>query len=460
MLDDDLGRELLDHLAVLLQRLDKARAHHLAVVGNGVVEREGRDGRYLCFVANRHPGQGGLAPVEGAVGGLVVRHANARLGIAHDGQLQVGGQTGLVDALDKLLGMAAEVLVDDARHADVRAHLEGARQRDGAVAALAPVVVLHVAAVHVPHAAARVDPLRGVADAGVESHEYAGRLEHGARLAQVRDGVVLNLAIFAVGTARHVDDGLHVARLHFHEDGHAQVAADELQLVDDGTLGQVLHGNVDGGHDVIAVDGGFVDNLHAAVEHLLHVYDAVFAAQERVERQFQSAACRVDGAKHVAYGALSQRAEGASAGVERVVVEAALILAESEDRQFVHFAELVVGDAVGPDGPVAQRVLAGLLYVVAELLGRLGEDGGQSFADGVHLHAEQRVFLEAAGLEVHVNLILRYARSHELSVATENVATVRGDGVVDALLACGHLLPVVFLGRHGVEGLAHHGNAR
>ena len=52
---DDFRLELLYHLAVFHHLLHKSRTHHFAVVGDGVIERDGRDGRNLGLVANAHP---------------------------------------------------------------------------------------------------------------------------------------------------------------------------------------------------------------------------------------------------------------------------------------------------------------------------------------------------------------------------------------------------------------------
>ncbi len=75
--------ELFHHLAIFRDALGKARAHHLAVVGNGIVERNGADGRNLCFVADRHPCQSGSRPVvRHSIPTLTVfmRHTNIGVG--------------------------------------------------------------------------------------------------------------------------------------------------------------------------------------------------------------------------------------------------------------------------------------------------------------------------------------------------------------------------------------------
>ena len=65
------GGIFFHHLAVFHCCLHKARLHHLAVVGDGVVEGKGADGRHLGLIADAHPGQRGLAPVDVLLSALV-----------------------------------------------------------------------------------------------------------------------------------------------------------------------------------------------------------------------------------------------------------------------------------------------------------------------------------------------------------------------------------------------------
>ena len=99
------GFELLDDLSVLHQLLHETRLHHLAVVGNGIVEGHGIDGRDLCLIADTHPGQGSLTPILGTVCRLCVRHADIGWMIAYQRQLQVFVDTHTIESLHIFLGI-------------------------------------------------------------------------------------------------------------------------------------------------------------------------------------------------------------------------------------------------------------------------------------------------------------------------------------------------------------------
>lgn len=147
-------------------------------------------------------------------------------------------------------------LVDDAAHADVGTILQRPGQHQRAVATSRPVVVLHVASVHVPHAASRLDHVGCIDVAVVEGRHDGGRLEYRSRLQQVAHRMVGDLPVLSVVAVLHVDHGLDVSRGHLHDDRHADLSADQFQLVHDGPLRQVLHVDVDRGHYVRSVSGG------------------------------------------------------------------------------------------------------------------------------------------------------------------------------------------------------------
>ena len=304
------GRILLDGLSVLHHLGDESRLHHLAVVGYGIVEGQRIDGRYLCLVAYRHPGQRRLAPVFRAVGSLRVYLTNVRCSVAHKRQLQVFADAYAVESFDIFLRMAAIELVDDVAGADVGTHLQGTGHADGAIAATSPVMVFHRPAMHLHDATAGRNLETRVVrnDAVIQSHEEGCHLEHRTRLTTVADGRVDSFGILSVTHASHIDNGLHVARLNLHQDGHAQVGIHfgQLHLLNQGTLGQVLHVHVDGCHDVSTVNRWNLRDVHHLVEHLLAVLHTIVTTQQRVERQFYAATGRVNLAEHDAHRALCQ----------------------------------------------------------------------------------------------------------------------------------------------------------
>ena len=169
--------------------------------------------------------------------------------------MEVVGQAKTVNSAHKPLGVVVVELVDDAAHAHIGAHLQRPGQGDLSVTAMRPVVVFHLASIHVPHAIAGLYHHRGVADAIIQGHENTGRFEHRSGFEQVAHGMVLDLSVFSINTFFHVDNGLHVARRHFHDDGHTHIGVDFLQFLDHRPLSQILNADVDGGDDVGAING-------------------------------------------------------------------------------------------------------------------------------------------------------------------------------------------------------------
>ena len=100
-----------------------------------------------------------------------------------------------------------------------------------------------------------------------------------------------------------------------------------------------------------------------------------------------------------------------------------------------------------------------LLQVLLKLLGTLlWEDLMQSHTDGVHFLLPDRVFLLPAGFEVHIDLVLWDGACHQLSVATKDITSFGFHTDTVTLETVSHVRPVLFLGRHDIEGFADDGN--
>ena len=256
-------------------------------------------------------------------------------------------------------------------------------------------MVFHLAPVHGPDAGTGLYHFVGVAHAVFQCGHNGDGLEHRTGLQQVADGMVFNFAVLAVDALFHVDDGFNVARLHLHDNGHAHVTVDFAQFVDDGSLGQILHAHVYGGHNIGSSDGRCVHDVQKFIEHFPAVLDAIGAPQQRVVRKFDAAprcAAVVHGGIHVAHGSPGQCAVGPLARVQLVAMESALELRQPEHGQLFHLGERVIVDALRPYGPVTFLFLHALGQVILESRGTLfGEDVVQSVADAVYLGMPQRV---------------------------------------------------------------------
>ena len=178
------------------------------------------------------------------------------------------------------------------------------------------------------------------------------------------DGIVHHLVVFTVSSPLHVHDGLHVARLHFHEDGYAHLPVHEFQFINEGTLCQILHRHINRGHDVCSVNRCKDGDIEVFAEHLTTMHQTVGTTEFLVECQLQSVFRTVNLTEKVSDGTSSQRCEGLTTGIVFLPVETSFIDRFLEDRQFADLAERVIVDASFPDGPVARAYRAVLHHLV------------------------------------------------------------------------------------------------
>ena len=189
-----LGWKCSDGVAIFDGTLHEARLHHAAVVGNGIIERERIDRRNERLIADAHPWQRRVAPVEPFAPLVLLGPADDGCGMSHDRNLHACAiDTRPVDAPHEFDGVVVIKLVDDIAHADIRAHLHGPSEGDGAIASGAPVAVFHVAAIDMPDAIAGRDPESGVAHSVLKRCHHGSGLEHGAWLEEVAHGMALYL---------------------------------------------------------------------------------------------------------------------------------------------------------------------------------------------------------------------------------------------------------------------------
>ena len=143
----------------------------------------------------------------------------------------------------------------------------------------------------------------------------------------------------------------------------------------------------------------------------------------------------------------------------------------TEDGKAMYLAESVVIHPAGPDGPVASTystVFHHLMLAFQQMCLEFGsrllwENLVQSIADGVNLGCPDRVALVytsrilGTSLEIHIYLILWDTAGHQLTVATQNISTIRLYGDAITLQSRGHLSPIILFGSHDVHGFAHYG---
>ena len=208
------------------------------------------------------------------------------------GDVEIHGQTHaqIVEPAHELIGTIVIGAVYETAHTYVGALHQHPGDIEHAVTTLVPVVVLHDAPIHRPFAVTCIHARVLIYMAILHSHHDAGRLEGRTWFHQLAHYAVHGLVVFAIGTPLQVDNGLHVTCGHFHDHSHALFAVDErfLELVAQGSVGHILHVDVDGGHQVVTVLRLHIHQTHPAVTHLGAVLDARCSAQDAVKLQFES----------------------------------------------------------------------------------------------------------------------------------------------------------------------------
>ena len=158
--------------------------------------------------------------------------------------------------------------------------------------------------------------------------------------------------ITAVSGSLHIHDGLHIARLHLHEDGNTHLSINLFQFVDDSMFCQILHPYVNRCDDVGTIDGIQYRDVHILIQDLPAMHQTICATKNRVIRQFETILGTVLGTKHITNGALGQRSEGTTARIELFPMESAFVFRQREERQVLHLAEGVIINTFLPNRPV------------------------------------------------------------------------------------------------------------
>ena len=117
--------------------------------------------------------------------------------------------------------------------------------------------------------------------------------------------MILYFPVFTIKAFLHIDDGLDVTGSHLHDQCHANISIDFLQLVDDSSFSKVLHANVNGCDNVCSIDGRCVHDVKKLVEHLATVHDAILPTEDGVVGQLKSKPRRVFSSIHGTHGSTS-----------------------------------------------------------------------------------------------------------------------------------------------------------
>ena len=255
-----------------------------------------------------------------------MRHVGFTL--AHKGQVQWDAHAFAMQAINVGRRIVYVGLIDNLAHADVAALSEDVLHLQRAVAAAMPIVVLHLATMHVDNARSTIHSLVQVYLAVFECHHNARGFKRRTRLPKVAHSIVFHFVVLAVLASCQVDDGLHVASLHLHHDHDTHLAVHQffLQLAAKGAVGKVLYVDVDRRKQVMPVLCLRVDDGNSSVANGNEVLRARLPPQDAVETQFEAAlrlAARI--VVELADGAACQPAVWLEAKQHLVGMEAALV---------------------------------------------------------------------------------------------------------------------------------------
>ena len=142
--------------------------------------------------------------------------------------------------------------------------------------------------------------------------------------------MILYFSVFTIKAFFHVDDGLDVAGSHLHDQCHANISVDFLQLINDSSFSKVLHANVNGCDNVCPINGRRVHDVKKLVEHLATMHDAILPTENGIVGQLKSKPRRVFSSIHGTHGSTSQRTIGALSRIEFFVVETTGIFRKTE----------------------------------------------------------------------------------------------------------------------------------
>ena len=152
-------------------------------------------------------------------------------------------------------------------YTDVGTDLQGTCHINIAIATATPVVVLHRTTMHHFHAATCMNDIAGVGNSVIKCYEERGDLEYGTWLATITNGRINGFDVISVFILHHVDNGLHIASSYFHKDSdtHLTVHLRALQHIEQRTLGQVLHVDINRCDDITSVNRKGDGDVHVFV---------------------------------------------------------------------------------------------------------------------------------------------------------------------------------------------------
>ena len=419
---DGFGFETFQHASISTYRFHQKWLDIFAVVGDGVVESQRVDGRHACFVANRHPRQRRFRPFHIFVVGV----AHIRFRRIRVVQIHRLANAHFVERVHKFARFVVVVVVDDARHANVRRFCNHFGHGQHAVF----VRVGHFATVEIPHAFACVHFVVGFHHAIFQRNHHRHDFECGARFGARSECHIVGFAVATVAATHHVHAGFYLACMHIHQRHAALLRRIAFEIFHENTLGNVLHFDVDGGGDVESVFGVDYRHIGGVTAQMLVLRHARRSTQLLVESQLQAAATAFFGLSvDVANGARCQRPKRFDAAHMFFGNQPAAHLSHAEQRKLLHLHHIAIRNRFRIEHQPPRFCI--VLFVCRQnhffvvrrrTVAKLVRQPPRQRVD-IFVEAFAALLAQIFGACVHINAVIRHCAGHQFAVARIDVAT-------------------------------------
>ena len=274
--------------------------------------------------------------------------------------------------------------------------------------------------------------------------------------------VIHHLVVLSVLASIQVADGFDLTAVRLHQYAAAPVGAGDLQARAQGFLADIEEVGIQGRDQVTAVYGLLHRDILHMTGYALTRADSLGAVQVLLKGLLQTCVTYSLLAVYTADRSASQTAVGASALVQFLKMETALIVASAHEGKLLDLAFLHIVDTRAADLEVAflGRFAAKSPEHRLTILQRraVAQDAAQALRDGVDIVVEEGITAQVQGLHarIHIYIVLRQAGRQEVTVGVEDLTPRRGYDLIGLDLLLGDLEPFVLLHMLRDEDLHQH----
>ena len=317
---------------------------------------------------------------------------------------------------------------------------------------------------------ADIDRIAGLADTIFKRHHDGGDFKGRTGFRFVCHGMVGILAVDAFTNTPHVGNGFHLACRDFHDDSRTRCSVDLFQHVEQRLLGYILDIDVDRRADIHSFHRIDLYDIRPSSTETAYGIQAGYAVEQSIVLQFQTvlSLCqpcfRIDIAERVADRTGGQCPERLLPFDHLPRVEAALEPSQTEEREFLYFLQVGIGNFTVTNGELAAFLLQTIQQVILisgrrpvfQFAGKVKRKG----VDPVMFTFQKRIqavpLLGRMGIavcvEIDIQIKARHTGRHQLAVGRIDISTARIDQAVRTLLALGHLHPSLPFHKSRIEG--------